>query len=656
MRFGATVVVIVAGALCCGCRNAPDNSDPTVGGAAQQIFRPSLTIETPRLEVTPSVDTAHLAAVPRTIESAPPEEFLDISLVETLRMALNHGDVLRSLGGRTITAPANVATLFDPAIIETDPLYGPQGALSQFDPQWTSNATWVQNDRALNNILQGGGVRNLLQHTWNYQTGLKKTAATGAQFTLLNSATYDSSNATGNLFTSAWDTQVEAGVRQPLLQGAGLAFNRIAGPSAQPGFNFSNGVLLARIRTDLSLADFEHGVGEFVADVESSYWNLYRAYREFEAKALSRDAAYDVWQEVRAKSLQGLPGGETDREAEARERYFAAQDDLENALAGDGGDGGPSSLYVAERRLRLLLGLPLSDGRLLRPTDAPPEGSVRIDWHQSANEALMQRPELRKQRWLIKQRELELIAAKNFTLPSLDGVAQYRFRGFGNDLTSSDTSRRFNSAWQDLTSLDHQEWQMGLEMQMPLGFRRGWAAVRHAELQLARERAILVEQEREILHDLGEAVAALSRAHSAVTNSQQRLSAAEQLFDAAHVSYRAERSTMETWSSARLRFSDARSRYFRARVEHAEAIKNLQKTKGSLLQYNGVFLHEADWSQDARADALQAIRRWRPAVIDYRMTSPPAIAQPLQLPAEVTGPDDDSTIPTVPSLPAPTQS
>jgi hypothetical protein len=41
---------------------------------------------------------------------------------------------------------------------------------------------------------------------------------------------------------------------QPILQGAG-AFNRIPGPNATPG-NY-NGILIARVNTDITLADFE---------------------------------------------------------------------------------------------------------------------------------------------------------------------------------------------------------------------------------------------------------------------------------------------------------------------------------------------------------------------------------------------------------------
>jgi len=625
------VLTTVALALCLGATWGCQASKPvpnSVSAPTQDLFRPSLAIESPRLQPEAITPLPPASPPPRTLESPPPTAFWDLSLAEAIKLALHDGQIMRSLGGRALASPANLVTVFEPAIIETDPLYGPQGALSEFDPLFTSNVTWITNDRALNNILEGGGVRQLKQKQWNYESGLRKIAATGTQFSLTGRTGYDADNATGNLFPSAWDTTLETGIRHPFLQGSGLEFNRIAGPNAQPGFNFSNGVLLARLRTDLSLADFETGVAAFVNDVEAAYWNLYYAHREFEARTLARDAAWDAWQYIRAKHAQGLLEAEANREADAREKYFEAQDELEEALAG-GAKAGANSVYAAERRLRSLLGLPLEDGRFLRPADAPPEVAVRIDWDRAAAEALARRAELRKQRWVIKQRELELIAARSFTLPNLDGVALHRVRGFGDVLTASNNAQPFNSSLQDFSSLDHQEWQVGMEFLMPLGFRKGMAGVRHSELQLARERSVLREQEHEILHELGEAFAGLSRNHSAVGNAHERLSAAEQLFQAAEVSFQAEKIPMDQWHAARHRLSEARKRYYRSLIDYAEAVRNVEKSKGSLLDYHGVYLNEGRWPSGAARDAAENVRRWRPALIDYRLSLPPPVAESL---------------------------
>ncbi len=52
-----------------------------------------------------------------------------------------------------------------------------------------------------------------------------------------------------------------------------------------------NGVLLARVNTDISIAEFEAGVRDLVSNVENAYWDLYFAYRDLDAKITARDSA-----------------------------------------------------------------------------------------------------------------------------------------------------------------------------------------------------------------------------------------------------------------------------------------------------------------------------------------------------------------------------
>ena len=54
--------------------------------------------------------------------------------------------------------------------------------------------------------------------------------------------------------------------------------------------------------------------------------------------------------------------------------------------------------------------------------------------------------------------------------------------------------------------------QMGLEVDIPIGFRQANASVRYAELNLAREKAVLEEQQNAITHDLSSAYGEMARA------------------------------------------------------------------------------------------------------------------------------------------------
>lgn len=654
VRVGALLLLIAA--MCCngGCRTKP--SQPNAFTAPVLPSPQALAIE--QAHVTDGAvasNPAEWSLPPRTINSPPATEYWDLSLMNAVRLAAKN-EVMTSLGALVVDSPASAVTVFDPAVIESDPLYGTQGALSEFDPIWSSEVSWGRNDRGLNNILSGGGVRELEQDLLNYRSGIQKIAATGTALSFQNTTAYDANNGTANLFPSAWDTQWDASVRHPFLQGGGLAFNRIAGPKAAPGFNFSNGVLLARIRTDVSLADFESGVSAQLNAVETAYWDLYLAYRKFEAQTQMRDAALAGWQYIRTRFDQGLPGGESDKEAQAREHFFEMQDQVEAALAGP-----EASLYSAERRLRMVLGLPQNDGRLIRPADAPAEAKIAFDWQPAVSEAFARRPELRRQKWKIKQRELELIAARNFTLPKLDGVALYRLRGFGDQLAGAD-DRRFDSAAQDLASLDHQEWQVGMQLNMPLGFRQGLAAVRNAEHALARERALLRREELEVVNQLGEAVAAADQAHSALVNAAFQNQAMREYYAATKTAFEADQIPFEQWTAARTRMAEVQGKYYRNLVAHAAAIKEVHRQKGALLQWHGVLLTEESWPYAAAKDAAELARRWREMRIDYRMVptpisdgiapqayDPPAHPSPPE--GEIVPPPNVPTPPTTTPLP-----
>jgi outer membrane protein TolC len=551
---------------------------------------------------------------PLSLATVETQEYYELSLEETMRHALSNTKILKDLGATVLRAPDTAKSVNDPSLVETDGRFGVEAALSAFDAQFTTNTSIEHNNRALNNVFFGGGTRILRQDFTVSQTQISKTTATGTQFAVKNYTQYDANNAPGNEFPSAFSTWFDIEAKHPLLQGAGSQFNRIAGPNAVPGLVY--GVVIARINSDIALADFEIGVRNFVSDVENAYWDLYFAYRDLDAKVAARNAALETWRKIHAQYEQGRKGGEAGKEAQAREQYYRFQEDAQNALNGKLMDGtrnvngssggtfrGSGGVYVAERRLRLLIGLPISDGRLIRPSDEPLRAKIVYNWECSLNEALTRRSELRRQKWQIKKRESELIANKNFLLPQLNLTGRYRWRGFGNDLLPNGGTGEFNNAVSNLLSGDYQEWQTGVELSFPIGFRRAYAAVRHAELQLVRERELLFEQERAVVYDLSNSFAEVERAYLLhETNFNRRNAAADQV-DAIQVAVDVGDLPLDSLLDAQRRLSDAETAYYRTLVEYQLAVKNVQLEKGTLLDYNEISLNEGPWPDKAYGDA-----------------------------------------------------
>jgi hypothetical protein len=637
--FRLTIFAIAA-PLGCGMRSSPLVSP---GELLHYQNVAELQVETPNLK--PCADDPALATLsPEIINENGPVQYWDMKLADAMQTALARSKVMHDLGGAELRTPAEVRTISDPAIADTDPRYGVEAALSDYDAVFNSSVDSQHNHRALNNIFFGGGTRILIQDLDTFKNEIVKETPTGTQFTFRQNTVYDNNNEPGNLFPSAWDTNFEAEFRQHLLQGGGVEYNRIAGPHGSPGQ--LNGVLIARINTDVALTDFELGIRDLASNVENAYWDLYFAYRDLDAKVLARDNALESWRRTNALNLKGRRGGEAEKEAQVRQQYFQFQEEVENAWNGrlldathtDDGSGGGTfrgigGVRVAERRLRRLLGLPISDGRLIRPADEPALAKMIFAWQEILPEALTRRAELRRQRWQIKRRELELIASRNFLLPTLDATGLYRFRGFGHDLINTDPNQpEFASAFDDLATGKFQEWELGAQFSMPLGERKGHAAVRNAQLNLARERAILADQEQLVVHDLSNALAEVDRAYSVAQTAYNRRIAARTEVGATKAAFEADKVPLDLFLEAQRRQADAESGFFGALVEYALAIKNLHYAKGSLLDYNEIYLSEGPWPDKAYADAAK-LKPKKHELLDYRMKPMPIGAGPIPQPA-----------------------
>ena len=569
---------------------------------------------------------------PRSLENPQGQESWNLTLQETIQIALANSKVFRSLGG-SILASGNSSitkTILDPAIVESDPLSGVEGALSEFDAQLNASVTWRRGDRPVNSAAAGLFTGISDTEAAVFTSELSKVAATGTTFGIGHNVTYDGNNSPSNVFDSAWEVDYVMGIRHPFLQGSGVEFNRIAGPNHVAGAPF-RGVLIARINTDRSLAEFEIGVRDFVSDVENAYWELYFAYRDLDAKIAGRDSALRTWREVAAKLKAGARGGGRQDEAQARAQYFAFQAAVENALSGDRTRSaaflGRGGVYRSEANLRYLMGLPQNDGRLIVPGDQPTAAKTVVDWGDTVLEGLSRRAELRRQKWFIQQKELELIASRNHLLPRLDGTAGYRWLGWGDDLINPTRQGGFDNAYEVLTRGGFQEWELGVELSVPIGYRREAAGVRNAELWLARSRAILEDQELELVHNLSSSVRELERTYQVIQTNYNRLVAAIEDVDATNKVFGVGRTTLDELLRAQQRRADAEIEFHRAVIQYNLAIKELHFEKGSLLEYNGVMLAESPWTEDAHFDASERATHFKDRHLDFRMTRPGLVSQ-----------------------------
>ena len=286
------------------------------------------------------------------------------------------------------------------------------------------------------------------------------------------------------------------------------------------------------------------------------------------------------------------------------------------------------------------MGISASDGRLIRPSDEPTTARISFDWQQSLVEALSRSAELRKQKWFIKQKELELTAAKNLLLPRLDIGGRYRFLGVGENLIGSNaaypqagppvppattptSSLENTDSYSTLMGGRFQEWQAQAQFLMPIGFRRELSTVRNFQLQLARERARLQDEELEVSHGLVEAARNVDTNFALSQTNFNRRVAAERQVEAVQAAYDAGTVTFDQLLDAQRRRADAESSYYRSLIDYNRSISQLHYRKGSLLEYNGIFLTEGPWPGKAYFDAHRRARQRDASLyLDYGHSRP----------------------------------
>lgn len=534
-------------------------------------------------------------------------ESWDLPLQEAIFIALSRAEVIRQNGqffsptNTLLRSPDGLPTVYDPALQESGVLFGQRGveaALSDFDTQFTTRTVWGNSQQIQNNPFIAGGLpagATLDEDSGQFRASLDKTFATGGRIGVSHNWNYSANNSLGRLLPSVYEGDLRAEFRQPLLAGGGTEFTRIAGPisdNIQGVTGVQQGVLIAQISGDITVADFESNVASFLRDVERQYWQLHLAYRTVESELAGLRTAREIYEVVQGRVGAQAPGGGAGRLVEAREGVLQSEKRSLQALDG---------LYAAEAQLRLLMGLSVNDGCFIRPSDTPVTAEIALDWDCSLGEALARRPELRRQKLVVGSEELQLIAAENLLRPRLDFVASQQLNGFGDNLfgpgEAPGTTRALGSAYGRLFGLEETSWSAGFEYSQVIGRRYAITQMRNHELRLAKAQAILRTQETEISHELAAAFREVDRTWLSLRSETALLDNAQLRVEVARQEYLANRDgtaflSLEALNRAVETLARAESDMAKAEVDYTLSLTEIEYRCGRLLQFNNVNLQE----------------------------------------------------------------
>ncbi len=487
-------------------------------------------------------DKATAARIERIIERVDtirrPEQQLHLSLQDALRRTLENNYAIKIVR-------------YNPAIDTTRVVE----AEAAFDAIFYTNIIKNNIDRPSGNELQS---TDLDLFTSSY--GLRKVLSTGMSVR----GSYDLGRTKSALrfqqINPEYTSNFVFEMRQPLLRGFGIDYNRS---------------LIMLTKNDRRISDyaFQRQVRDVLRQVEEFYWRLVQARRDIviTARLLAEyEAIYEYLIARQAFDITPVQIAATKANLEQSRFEFIRR---------------RSAVFDAEDRLAAALNsddLNLADDIEIIPEDTPSLSRIVVDRLAEVQTALDNRQEIKEQELRVANAKIAVGRAKNEELPRFDLTFRQTYDGLG---VSADDS--FDQATQG----DFIEYYIGVEFEAPIGNRGPKAAHQRSQLQYNQAVTSLKRVFEDVILDVNLSTRALNTSYDQIGPSFEAAEARERevgtsVARAASKDY----ATLTSELSARQSLANARRVLIGSMVEYNIAIIDLERAKGTLLQYNHVLI------------------------------------------------------------------
>jgi outer membrane protein len=378
-----------------------------------------------------------------------------------------------------------------------------------FDPQLFFDLTYLDQKIPTASFFSGAPVLST-QQTLS-QSGLRLGLPTGTQIELSVNTTRLATNSSFAFLNPEYDASGVINLRQPLLGGF-LA-------SGRKQLSHSEHAL------DAEQARYDQEIITVSADVERLYWDLYAAERDYAVQRLTRDRAEAFLKETEVRAKTGLAG--PDEVANAR--TFLAEQSL--LLIDREEQFDQSSDHLAAR-----IGRRPASGTARFVPATEPSSNYSVDPIDSlVARAFRNNLDLRASQNDVEAAQVLADASHWEALPRVDLVGSIGGTGLAGNpqdvIFNGDTLRitqngTFGDALSQVQKRDFPNWSIGVEVNIPIGFRSGLGEKDRLEAETEKNRQQYVDKAR----SLEEQVRSTYRE---LVHGQDRLAAARAGVDAA---------------------------------------------------------------------------------------------------------------------------
>ncbi len=349
-------------------------------------------------------------------------------------------------------------------------------------------------------------------------------------------------------------------MRQPMLRGFGIDYNRSL-------------ILINKNDRRISRTAFERQVRDSLRQVDELYWRLVQARRDIAITARLLADFEAIYEYLVARQQFDI----------TPVQIAATQANLEQAKADF--VRRRANVYDAEDRLAAVLNGPdvnLAESIEIIPEDLPPTQRLLVDRLAEVQIALDHRQEVKEQELRVANAEIVVGRAKNEEMPRFDLTFRTTFDGLAQNADGS---------FDEMTRGNFIEYFIGVELEIPVGNRARRAAHLRARLQHEQQEALLRSTFEKIILDVNLAVRALNTAYDQIAPAFEAAEARRREVDS--IVARAERkdiNTLTTELNARQSLAGARRAMLTFMVDYNIAMIDLERAKGTLLQYHNVVI------------------------------------------------------------------
>jgi outer membrane protein TolC len=329
--------------------------------------------------------------------------------------------------------------------------------------------------------------------------------------------TRNTSNSTTAVYTPYYLPLYSAQYTQPLLRGFSIDNNRQA-------------LLVAANSQDISETQLKATLVNTLSNVREAYWNYVYTVQAVNVAQQSLDLAEQL---VKDNEVRRDVGTMADLDVVTAQSQAAQA--LQSLIQAEG------NRRTAEIAIKQFIVSGTEDANwasTIDPVDRPEFNPQPVDVDAAIRRALSERTDLSQARENERSNDVTLKFLKNQLLPQADLVARYGLQGIGGDKYLHQTSSTtlipggFGSSLGSLLGANFPQWNVQLNISMPLGTSSVTAAVAQAKLQMEQTATQKRQIELQIATDITNAAINIRSATEAVQAAQAAQALAQRTYEA----------------------------------------------------------------------------------------------------------------------------